>query len=169
MKVKLDKKDCQILELLQENCTLSTKNIAQKVGSPITTVYAKIKRLEALGVIKGYHAVLDNKKLSLGTTAMIFVTFLYDEGTDALSQREAASKIALMEQVQDVYVVTGDWDILIKVKAKNVDEVGNFVIDRLRKLHGVGKTYTMFVFDTRKESTKLDLSAAMPPEKKKFA
>src|SRR3989344_2006379 len=156
MKIKLDGKDCQILELLQENCTLSTKQIAQKVGSPITTVYAKIKRLEELGVIKGYTAVLDSKKLNMGTTALIFISFLYD--SDVMSQREAAAKVAMMEQVQDVYIVTGDWDILIKVRAKNVDEIGDFVIDRLRKLHGVEKTYTMFVFDTRKESTIIDLT-----------
>ena len=165
MKIKLDGKDCQILELLQENCTLSTKQIAQKVGSPITTVYAKIKRLEELGVIKGYTAVLDSKKLNMGTTALIFISFLYD--SDVMSQREAAAKVAMMEQVQDVYIVTGDWDILIKVRAKNVDEIGDFVIDRLRKLHGVEKTYTMFVFDTRKESTKVDLTHAVANVKKK--
>jgi len=164
MKIKLDAKDCEIMELLQDNCTLSTKQIALKVSSPITTVYAKIKRLEELGVIKGYHAVLDGKKLSMGTTALIFVSFKYN--SDIPSQREAANKIAAMAEVQDVYIVTGDWDILVKVKARNVDEIGGFVIDRLRKLSGIEKTYTMFVFDVAKESTNVDLLNAKNSVKK---
>ena len=76
-KVKLDKKDIEILRLLQEDCRSSTKQIARKIGSPITTVYAKIKRMEELGLIQKYTAVLDAKKLGKGTTAIILASFNY--------------------------------------------------------------------------------------------
>lgn len=56
---RLDKKDLEILRLLQDDCKVSTRELASKVGSPVTTVYAKMRRMEDMGLIKAYRAVLD--------------------------------------------------------------------------------------------------------------
>jgi len=153
--IKLDKKDVEILKFIQKDCKKSTKEIARKIGSPITTVYAKVKRMEDLGVIKSYKAVLDSKKLGKGTTAFIFVSFGYrTPGIEKpLDQREIAKRISKFPEVLEAHVITGDWDILIKVKAKDVDEVGKFVIDKLRKIEGVEKTLSCMVYETEKETT----------------
>jgi len=160
MKIQLDEKDLKILRLLQINCKATTKEIAKKVNSPITTVFAKIKRMEQLGIIKNYKAVLDAEKLGKGTTAFIFVSFSYrgrSENEKIISQRKIAKEIAKFPEVQEVHIITGDWDILIKVKAKNVDAIGRFVIDKLRTVRGIEKTLTCMVFATTKETTDLSI------------
>lgn len=155
---KLDEKDLEILRLLQENYKMSSKDISRKVGSPIPTVYAKIKRMENIGIIKEYKTVLDSKKLGKGTTAFIFVSFGYHPfGIEkSLDQREIAKKIAKFPEVQELHVITGDWDMLIKIKAKDVDDAGKFVVDKLRKIEGIEKTLSCMVYDAVKES--LDIS-----------
>ena len=73
----LDIRDVKILKLLQKDCKTTAKEIAKEIGSPITTVYSKIKRMEELGIIRQYRAILDSRKLDKGTTAFILVSFAY--------------------------------------------------------------------------------------------
>ncbi|MEM2964904.1 MAG: Lrp/AsnC family transcriptional regulator [Candidatus Bathyarchaeia archaeon] len=155
--MKLDEKDLAILRLMQENCKMSTKEMASKLGSPITTVYAKIKRLEELGLIKGYKAVLDGGKLSRGTVAFILasVAYIHPRVEAPLSQREIADEISRFPEVQEVHIISGDWDLLIKIRARDVEEVGRFVVDKLRAVKGIEKTLTCMVFSTVKESSSI--------------
>jgi DNA-binding Lrp family transcriptional regulator len=157
MKPELDEKDLAILTLLQKNCRMTAREIARKINSPITTVFAKMRRMEQQEVIKEYNAILDSKKLNLGTTAFILASFSYRNGETPLSQRVIAEQIAKFPEVQDVHIISGDWDILIKIKEESVDAVGNFVIDKLRTVKGIEKTLTCMVFDTQKETTELTL------------
>ena len=157
MKPELDEKDLAILTLLQKNCRMTAREIARKIDSPITTVFAKMRRMEQQEVIKEYKAILDSKKLNLGTTAFILASFSYRNGETPLSQRVIAEQIAKFPEVQDVHIISGDWDILIKIKEESVDAVGNFVIDKLRTVKGIEKTLTCMVFDTQKETTELTL------------
>ena len=155
MTIKLDKKDLAILRILQENCKLSTKEIAYKLECPITTVYTKIKRLEEYGLIKGYKAILDGGKLDRGTLAFILasVAYSYSGGGVTLSQREIAKEISQFSEVQEIHIISGDWDMIIKIRARDVEEVGRFVVDKLRTVKGIEKTLTCMVFDTLKESS----------------
>jgi Lrp/AsnC family leucine-responsive transcriptional regulator len=158
MEVKLDEKDLAILALLQENCRMAAREIAQKIGSPITTVFAKIKRMEQLGIIKEYRAVLNHKKLDFGVTAFILASFSYRTNKETpLSQRAIAEQISKFPEAQEVHIISGDWDILIKVKDKDVDSVGKFVVDKLRTVKGIEKTLTCMVFDTLKETTAIPI------------
>lgn len=152
-----DETDIRILRILQQNSKLSTRELAKDLGSPITTVYAKIKRMEALGVISGYKAILNSKKLDLGTTAFILASFEYrPTGQEkVLSQRDIAKEIAKLAEVQEVHIISGDWDILVKIKVKDVDAIGRFVVDKLRTVRGIERTLTCVVFDTAKESPEI--------------
>ncbi|MEM2103951.1 MAG: Lrp/AsnC family transcriptional regulator [Candidatus Bathyarchaeia archaeon] len=161
MEIKLDEKDLAILALLQKNCRMTAKEIAREVDSPITTVFAKIKRMEQQEIIKEYKAVLDHKKLDFGVTAFILASFSYRTGREEetpLSQRTIANQIARFPEVQEVHIISGDWDILIKVKEKDVDAVGKFVVDKLRTVKGIEKTLTCMVFDTLKETNAIPIA-----------
>ena len=151
----LDKRDVKILKLLQNDCKMTAKQIARKIGSPITTVYSKIKRMEELGIIREYKAVLDSRKLDKGTTAFILVSFVYRPGgrEKPLSQREVAQQIATFQEVQEVHIITGGWDILVKVRADHVDTLGKLVMDKLRTVEGVENTLSCIVYETVKETT----------------
>jgi DNA-binding Lrp family transcriptional regulator len=157
MESKLDDKDLVILSLIQRNCKLTSREIAKKIGSPITTVFAKIKRMEQLGIIRHYRAVLDPRKLGYDATAFIFASVSYGSKNDEskVSQREIAKNIAGFPEVQEVHIITGDWDLLIKLRAESVDDMGKFVIDKLRLISGIEKTLTCMVFETTKETTEM--------------
>jgi Lrp/AsnC family leucine-responsive transcriptional regulator len=158
MEPRIDDKDRQILGLLQKNCRMTAKEIAKTIDSPVTTVFAKIKRMEQLEIIRDYKAVLDAQKLNKGTTAFILASVSYKlKAGTSLSQRKIAEEIAKFAEVQEVHIITGDWDILIKIKERDVDRIGRFVVDRLRIVEGIERTLTSMVFETQKETTDLVL------------
>ena len=159
MDLKLDEKDLAILSLIQQNSKLTAKQIAKKINAPITTVFAKTKRMEELGVIKEYRAVLAPEKLDSGTAAFILASVSYRAKADDIpvSQRVVAEEIAKFPEVQEVHIITGDWDLLVKLRAESVDAVGKFVVDKLRLIKGLEKTLTCMVFETVKETTKINL------------
>jgi Lrp/AsnC family leucine-responsive transcriptional regulator len=159
MELKLDEKDIAILALVQRNSKLTAREIAGKINSPITTVFAKTKRMEELGIIKEYRAVLDTKKLDRGTTAFILASVTYGvrNGEKPFSQRDRAAEIARFPEVQEVHIITGDWDLLIKLRGESVDSIGKFVIDKLRLVKGIERTLTCMVFETCKETTEIPL------------
>jgi len=153
---RTDKADRKILKLLQENCKWSAREIAKKTESLTTTVYAKIKRMEELGIIKGYHAEINGKKLNCGNKAIVLVSFEYHQQKGkTLSQRDIAKTVASFEEVQDVHIVSGDWDLVLKIIGRDLDEIGQFVIDKLRKIDGIDKVTSNMVFVTEKESLKI--------------
>ena len=68
--------------------------------------------MERLGIVRGYYAVLDAAKLNVGTIAFIFLSFAYRSEQDrALSQRKVAKEIAGFPEVQEVHIISGDWDM----------------------------------------------------------
>jgi len=159
MNLKLDKKDLAILSLIQENSNLTAKQIAKKINAPITTVFAKTKRMEELGVIKEHRAILAPEKLDSGTAAFLLASVSYRAKADdnPISQRTVAEEIGKFPEVQEVHIITGDWDLLVKLRAESVDAVGKFVVDKLRLIKGLEKTLTCMVFETVKETTKINL------------
>jgi DNA-binding Lrp family transcriptional regulator len=158
MLIRLDEKDLAILNLIQENSKLTARQIAQKIKSPITTVFAKIKRMEKQDIICEYRAILATEKLASGTTAFILASVSYKKKNDeTTSQRIVSKEIALFPEVQEVHIITGDWDLLIKLRTESVKAVGEFVVDKLRLIDGLEKTLTCMVFETIKETTKIVL------------
>ena len=158
MSIKLDEKDQAILTLIQENSKLTANQISKKINTPITTVFAKIKRMEEQGIIKQYRAILSPEMMNLGTAAFILASVSYTtikaDGS-SISQRDVAEEIARLPEVQEVHIITGDWDLLVKLRAENVDAIGKFVVDKLRRIKGLEKTLTCMVFETMKETTSL--------------
>jgi len=159
MSIKLDEKDLSILALIQEDSQQTAKQISKRINAPLTTVFAKMKRMEDQGIIRGYRAIVAAEKLGAGTSAFILASVSYRskmEGTP-VSQRTVAEEIAKFAEVQEVHIITGDWDLLVKVRAASVDAIGKFVVDKLRLISGLDKTLTCMVFETVKETTAVAL------------
>jgi Lrp/AsnC family transcriptional regulator, leucine-responsive regulatory protein len=163
MSIKIDEKDLAILALIQEDSQRTAKQIAKKIGAPLTTVFAKTKRMQEQGIIRGYHAVVAAEKLGAGTSAFILASVSYRSKADGapVSQRTVAEEIAKFAEVQEVHIITGDWDLLVKLRAASVDAIGKFVVDKLRLISGLEKTLTCMVFETVKETT----AVALPVKK----
>jgi DNA-binding Lrp family transcriptional regulator len=160
----LDSYDMKLLALLQQNSKKTARELGTLLDMPVTTVYSRIKRLEDLGVIRRYGAILDGNKLGLTATAFVLVTFSYRSsgGTESVSQRDVAKRVASFPEVQEVHIISGDWDLLIKVRTRDIDAVGRFVVDKLRTVRGIEKTVTCMVFDTAKETSQMNLESRNP-------
>jgi len=156
--MSLDDIDKQILSRLQEDAKMTASNMSKKIGSPITTIYSRIKRLEDSGVIKGYRPVLDYGKLQRSTTAFIFANLdrqiLGTEGYEDYSVFEAVS---MLPEVQEVHIISGEWDLLIKVREVNSEAIGEFIMNKLKRVPGIMEVISCMVFRTGKETMDVSL------------
>jgi DNA-binding Lrp family transcriptional regulator len=120
--------------------------------------------MEELGFIREYRAIVAPEKLSAGTAAFILASVSYRAEPDdvPISQRFVAEEIAKFSEVQEVHIITGDWDLLVKLRAENVDAIGKFVVDKLRLIKGLEKTLTCMVFETVKETTEVAVPLRKP-------
>lgn len=146
--MKLDSHDYAILELLKENSKFTTSQMAKRLVIPITTVHNRIKKLEQLGIIKGYTVVLDYAKLSKGVVAYVLVSVAYRTPAGVRVAQEDIAREIRGIGAEDVSIVAGGTDIVAKVRAKDVNELNDFVIRKLRNIDGVDKTQTMIVLST---------------------
>jgi len=146
--MKLDTKDMQILEILENDSKLSVKQISKLLKTPMTTVHNRIKRLEQSGIIKGYTLKIDYELIGKEIKAYIFSTVIQNLSTgEKLSQKSIAEKILKFPEVESVDIVTGSTDMIIIVRTRNVRELNELITSKLRKVNGVDKTQTLVVLE----------------------
>ncbi len=145
---KLDEKDLMILRELELDSSRNIREIAETLGIPRTTVQDRINKLKRMGVIKRFTIKVDKSKLGKNVTAFILVSFM--PGSE-VSQKDLAHQIAMLEDVEEAHLISGEWDILLKVRGSSMKEIGDLVIDRIRGMRGVARTLTCTVFYTAKE------------------
>jgi Lrp/AsnC family leucine-responsive transcriptional regulator len=148
MRQEIDEKDQKILDELLEDAGQSVTELAAKLKMPRTTVQERIKKLRKLGVIKKFTIQIDYSKLGKPATTFILISF--QQG--AVSQKKLAQEIAKLPEVVEAHLITGEWDILVKVRSDSMQSVGSLVVDKLRMMEGVGKTMTCVSFAAVKES-----------------
>lgn len=166
--IKLDKTDEKILSLLESDARMTIKEIAKAVDRGISTVHKRIRAMESDGIIKGYTTVIDGAKVGKPTLAMVLVRIQYrvPGRRDLISQREFCKDIAEHPFVQSVHVLSGEWDVLLKVRTRDVEEINGFIVDFLRQIPAVDRTLTMFVMDTYLDTTRIRLNQKIPHVKK---
>lgn len=148
MNEKIDDTDLKVLELLIKNSKFTTKEISKKTLIPITTVHNRIKKLENIGVIKGYTAKLDHVKLGKQLSAYVAITVGYNNlRAKKMTQYELARLIKQNPAVEEVCMISGVFDMMVKIRAETVHQLDDFVTVYLRNLTGVSKTQTMLVLN----------------------
>lgn len=145
----LDAKDQKILGVLLDDGRRPVVEIADELGLPRATVQERLKKMVESGVIRRFVAIPDYAKIGKQVMAYVFVSFGSEGG---LSQRKLAEEISKIPDVYEVSVISGEWDMLLKVRAGSVEEIGKLVVDRLRGMKGIEKTETCVSFQTIKES-----------------
>jgi Lrp/AsnC family leucine-responsive transcriptional regulator len=148
MDIKLDEIDKTILELLTDNAKLSNKEIANKIGLTVTPTYERVRRLERLGIIKGYRAVLDSKLMGKELQVHCHVS-LKDHATTLIQQFE--SKVVKLEQVSACYNIAGDYDYTLYVEVEDMDAYHNFLRSTLASIQNISNVQSAFVMKTMKE------------------
>jgi len=146
--MELDEIDIKILEVLKRNSKLSYRELGKKLLMPVTTVHHRIRKLEKNGVIKNYSLVIDNKKLGRTISSYILLKVDYSSLKHMnLSQQQLARKIKNNQNVEDIALITGLKDIIIKVRCSSIEELNNLINKDLRNLQGIKSTETLIVLD----------------------
>lgn len=150
---EFDATDRAILELLQENCKQPMAAIGQKVGLSAPAVMDRIHKLEEAGVVTGYVALVDARRLGKDVTA--FIGLSTDQPHVIGSVEQQVSRI---DDVLECHHVTGAHTLMIKVKTGNTESLES-LIEQIRSLDGVTRTETMVVLSTHVERARVALDA----------
>ncbi|WAJ37364.1 Lrp/AsnC family transcriptional regulator [Pseudomonas sp. GOM7] len=151
----LDRVDIGILERLQRDGRLSNARLATALSISETPCWRRLRRLEEEGVIEGYQANLNRRKLGLGVMAFVQLTCTeHDEATT----RAFEAIIATSANVLACHNTTGEADFLLQVVARDLDDYSLFVEQVLRKLPGVSAIRSNLSLRELKSSSRLPLS-----------
>lgn len=148
----LDKKDLEILKILQQNARATIKEISGKVHLSTTPVHERIRRLEGSGVIQQYVTILNAAKIGKGLMVICYVS-LRQHGRHTGDKFIKA--ILQLDEVLECLTISGEFDFLLKVVAANMDEYYDFHVNKLSSIENVGNVQSVFVMGVVKMTQQL--------------
>lgn len=143
---RVDDIDATILNLLQANGRMKRNAIAEEVDLTVPSVSERMRKLTERGVLMGYHATVDPKRLHIDITAIIRARVDGSEHYPAFIE-----EVTAMEEVLEVHSITGEGSHILKVRTKNTTTLEQ-LLSRLQKIDGVRGTSTSIVLSTFKET-----------------
>lgn len=148
----VDEKDLSILRLLQKDAKLSIRDISARINLSPTPTHERIKRMEKLGIIKEYTAIVDRKKVNKGMMVVCMIALNAHNKSVATKFIEQVSKL---KEVVEFYNISGEFDFMLKILAPNMDEFHEFFVNQLSEIEGIGQTKSIFVMNSIKESAQI--------------
>jgi Lrp/AsnC family leucine-responsive transcriptional regulator len=151
----IDRTDCKILDLLQEDARLANVELAQKVGLSPSPCLRRVRLLEEGGVIRRYVTLLDPARVGLPVSVFVQVS-LERQVETALQQFEDA--VRKHPEVMECYLMTGDADYLLRVVAPDLESYQRFLLDHLTRIPGVASIKSSFALKQVSYRTALPLN-----------
>lgn len=145
--LELDETDIRILRILQENCRLTTKELALKIHLSTTPTFERQKRLERMGFISKYIAVLDAGRLDRGF--MVFCNVSMKQINREIAS-DFAAVVSQWGEVTECYNISGDGDYLLKICVSSMRNYQEFILNKLGAFPYVAHLRSIFVMDTLK-------------------
>jgi Lrp/AsnC family leucine-responsive transcriptional regulator len=143
MHMKLDRYDQQILEILQTDGRINNQDLADRIGLSPSPCLRRVRALEESGLIVGYRALLDAKKLGLSLMAIVHISM--DRHTPERFANFEAS-VAVLPEVLECLLITGqDADYQIKVAVRDMDHYQALLLNKLTRIEGVTGVHSSFV------------------------
>jgi len=152
--VNLDDSDLAILKVLQQSGRIRNVELAEKICLSPPATHARVKRLEELGVIKGYAAHVERSKV--GHDCLCFITVSL-ELHQPENMRAFLDAIQTLPQVLECHHLTGNYDYLLKVLVRNNRDLEDFISNTLVPMPGISRLSTSVVLREIKSNTALDL------------
>ena len=137
----IDDIDRRLLRLLQQDARTSVADLARTVNVSRANAYTRLERLTASGVISGYEVRVEPRKVGLGVAALIFVT------ADQSKWRQLWTRLQTIPEVQFIGLATGDFDVVVLVRAPTTETLRDVVLERLHSLPEVRGTRTMLLLE----------------------
>jgi Lrp/AsnC family transcriptional regulator for asnA, asnC and gidA len=140
----LDGLDKSILRILQEDGRASYSEIARRLGVPESTVRLRVKKLVERGIIRKFAALINPFKAGYSIVAFIAVD------VEPGRIKEAVEKLGKLPEVDVLGIATGAHDILMQVTVKDLQELEDFLIEKLGRIEGIKSTETSILTSVRK-------------------
>lgn len=155
--MKLDRYDQHILEVLQKDGRINNQDLADRIGLSPSPCLRRVRALEESGLILGYRALLDAKKLGLTLMALIHISM--DLHTpERFANFEAA--VSVLPEVLECLLITGqDADYQLKVAVRDMDHYQSLLLNQLTRIEGVTGVHSSFVLRRVVEKTALAVFA----------
>ncbi len=145
----LDEIDVKIIEILQRKGRTRRNDLSEAVGLSLPSVSDRLRKLEEQGVITGYHATVDHKKLGKDITAFILVTV---ESSRHYAQFLEHAQVH--DDILECHAITGEGSHLLKVRTTNTLSLEK-LLAKIQSWAGVHSTRTNLVLSTSKETTRI--------------
>ena len=150
--IVLDSKDLRILHLLQKNARITVKEISEQMHLSTTPVHERIKRMEAIGVIKQYATLLDHTKVKKGLMVICYVSLKEHNKPAGMKFIKA---IQLMQEVVECYNISGEFDFMLKVVSEDMNAYYDFHVNKLSQIENMGHVQSVFVMGIIKQTHQL--------------
>ncbi len=146
MAIKLDETDLHLLSLLEKDSKARMHVLGRRLSLPASTVHHRVKRLESEGIIRSYGISKDYSAMGIKLKAYIMV-FVDVTALKRMkkSQVELAREMRKIGNVQSVDIITGDADLLVTVRCRDIDDFQKVLLGRLQSIEGITKTRSMIV------------------------
>ncbi len=152
--MELDRFDVRLLSELQREGRLAVVELAETIGLSATPCARRIKALETGGLIEGYQAILNPGRIGLAVQAIVQVKLTeHTDETVACFERE----IALLEEVTNCFAITGTYDFILQVYARDLESLSTVVLKKLLRIPNVRDLQSSVVLATVKRSTRVPL------------
>ena len=152
--MELDKTDKKLLYFLQEDSKQTTKELSYKLDLSVTAVYERIKKLEKQGVISKYVALVDKEKVAKNFIVLCHVKLTQHKKEYVL---QFEKEIMTLPEVTECFHVSGDYDYILKICVKNMEEYRNFMVTKLTTLQHIGSTHSSFMITEVKNTTTIEI------------
>lgn len=149
----LDRFDRAILSVLAEDGRISIADLARRIGLSKSPTLARLRRLEASGIITGYRALVDPIRLGLDHVAFVEVR-LTDTREAALAEFNAA--VARVGEIEQAHLIAGNFDYLMKVRTRSMADYRRVLAEVISTLPHVSSTSTYVAMQAVKEGGPLD-------------
>ena len=155
MSLKLDALDLKILRILQSNAKITNAQLSQEIGLSPAPTLERVKKLEKTGVIKSYHANLDQHVLGLEVSTFLLITL---KGHNKDNMNKFLEEINKIEAVVECYHITGRGDFLLKVVSTDISAYQSLILDEISEISVVDNLESMVILSTLKKSPYLPLT-----------
>jgi DNA-binding Lrp family transcriptional regulator len=144
------KEELKILEIVQEDCSVSNSQIAAMIGSTEQEVARLIDKMKSDGIILRSAVLVNTEKMGDDAVAEALIEVQVQPERD-YGYNDIARKIYKFPEVKAVYLMSGRYDLAVKVEAKTMKSISQFVWEKLSVLDGVSSTQTLFIMRKYKE------------------
>lgn len=152
--MKIDATDRKILEILQHNSNITNAQLAKEIGLSPAPTLERVNKLEASGIIKSYHAVIDPASVNLGVSTFVMVSL---KGHNKENIDKFVNAINQINEVIECHHITGAGDFILKIVSGDITTYQQLMLEEVSNIDVVDSLQTMVILSTFKDSKSLPI------------